>query len=133
MAGDDICPPYVLNSKPFYSRCLPAIISDVVDGATNGLTATDNSGSNIQITDESGTSITDTSIKQGAQYVVSLMNLKTVYQSILEDFTRSGYLIGTLLAIGAVATFVYILILRWILGELKKIRTNIKLNHLIKE
>lgn len=118
LADIDICPPYVLNSKPFYSRCLPAILSDVKDGVTNTLSTQDSSGTSVTITDLQNNSITDTGIKAGASYVQSLLNLKTIWQSILEDFNNSKWLIAVLMSVAVIVTFIYIFIMRFILGKI---------------
>ena len=62
--------------------------------------------------------MTDSMISAGATYVVNLMNLKSVFQSIFEDFSNAAYLIGILLAIACVISFIYIIVLRWVLKPL---------------
>ena len=120
LATSYICPSYALNSTSFYSRCLPSIISSVVIGVSNSLTANSSNGVSFQITDLTNTSLTDQMIAKGATYVLDLLNLKTTFQYILEDFISACWLIGTLLAIAAFASFIYIMIMRWILGKNKK-------------
>ncbi len=119
LADQDICPPYLLNSKAFYSRCLPAILTDIKDGVTNVITKNDSTGASYNIQDLNGNSITDTAIKSGASYITGLLNLKSIYQSLIEDFNNSKWLIAILFAVAVVVTFLYILIMRCILGKLR--------------
>jgi hypothetical protein len=85
---------------------------------SNLLTTTNSSGSTFQITDISNNNITDTMVANGAQYVSNLLNLKTTFQYILEDFINAKWLIVTLLSIAAVVSFFYILIMRWLIGNI---------------
>jgi solute carrier family 44 (choline transporter-like protein), member 2/4/5 len=72
----NICPAYALVSNAFYSRCLPTLISSVVNGVTNQLIASD-SNQTLNITDINSNPITGNIISKGAQYVTSLLNIKT--------------------------------------------------------
>lgn len=79
LANKQICPTYALESTAFYSRCLPSIISSVVNGVTNALVANDTStNQTFSITDLTGNPISDQTISTAAKYVINLLNLKTI-------------------------------------------------------
>lgn len=135
----NICPFYTVSSSPTFSICLPSFISTIAN-STQSLLATDKQTNNtLEIKDLSG-GITPELLTKAVKYISGLMNLKGigiiinkiffVYlkiivinedsfegQFLLEDFTSSAVLIVILLLIAAVVTFIYIVILRWILGN----------------
>jgi hypothetical protein len=79
LASKQICPTYTISSDTFYSRCLPTLLTSVLNGVASSLTATDSSSSqNITITDFKNQPITDQTLVKAAQYVVSLLNLNTI-------------------------------------------------------
>ena len=79
LASKQICPTYVLASSAYYSRCLPTIITSIVDGVTNALTANDTSSNvSYSITDLAGNGITDQTVSQAAKYVINLLNIQSI-------------------------------------------------------
>jgi solute carrier family 44 (choline transporter-like protein), member 2/4/5 len=111
-----ICPAYVLASSSFYSRCIPTVITSVLNGITTALTVSDSSSnSTMNITDSQNNTITDQTISSAAQYIIKLLNLNTIANYIIDDLTKAAVLIGVLLGIASVASFIYILIMRWII------------------
>jgi len=113
LASKQICPLYALVSSAFYSRCLPTVITSVVNGVTNALYANDtSSNTTFAITDISGNSITDQTISSAAKYILNLLNIQSTAQFVMQDFVNSGYLIGMLLLIASIASFIYIFFMR---------------------
>ena len=79
LANKQICPAYALTSTAFYSRCLPSIISNVVNGVTNAIVANDTaSNQSFSITDISGDPLSDQTISSAAKYVINLLNIKSI-------------------------------------------------------
>lgn len=79
LASKQICPTYAVSSDALYSRCLPTILTSVLNAAASSLSATDSSSSqNVTITDFQNQPITDQTLVKAAQYVVSLLNLNTI-------------------------------------------------------
>jgi hypothetical protein len=79
LAAKQICPTYTVASGNFYSRCLPSILTSVLNGVASSLTATDaSSNQNFTITDLQNSPITDQTIVKASQYVLNLLNLNTI-------------------------------------------------------
>jgi solute carrier family 44 (choline transporter-like protein), member 2/4/5 len=117
LASKQICPLYALASAGYYSRCLPTIITSVVNGVTNALYANDStSNTTYAITDISGISITDQTISSAAKYILNLLDIQSTAQFVMQDFVNSGYLIGMLLLIASIASFIYIVLMRWVIA-----------------
>lgn len=119
LIAKNICPSYVLSSKPLFQRCLPSIISDAVNTVVN-ITAYDSvTNTNTTIYDnQTGQPVTNQLISKAIDYLSKLLNIKTVAQFVLEDFYHSAVLIIVLLLIAAVVSFIYIVITRWIVGPM---------------
>ncbi|CAF0895937.1 unnamed protein product [Brachionus calyciflorus] len=117
LAVEKICPVYTIPSKPYYGRCIPAIAAAVLDSASNVMVNDTNTNQVFQINDL-GKDLNYNLIKQGTEALFKLMNIKNFTQLILEDFVSSVVLIILLLIIAAVTSFIYIVILRFILAPL---------------
>ena len=90
-----------MASTAYYSRCLPSVVTSLVNGrkhqliaktthyfilfylaqhlgVTNALTANDSSSNvSYSITDLTGNGITDQSVAQAAKYVINLLNIQS--------------------------------------------------------
>ena len=119
LVNSNICPFYAIQSSPVFQRCIPSLISSVINSVQN-LTATDNSTNTTQtIVDiNSNTPITNQLISSAVNYISKLVNIQTISQYILEDFYNAAVLIIILLLISAVVSFIYIVITRWIVAPM---------------
>lgn len=103
-----ICPAYSVPSEPTYYRCIPSITS------TGNVIASDAS----TVTDKDGSTISYAQLQKGIDYISQLLNIKGIAQFLFEDFYNSWVLILVLLVIAAIASFLYIIIMRWVLAPL---------------
>jgi choline transporter-like protein 2/4/5 len=115
----NICPTFLLSQKPIFNRCLPSLITDAVAIAKN-LTAYDSSTNmTYEILDlTTNQYVSGTTMNKAVSYITNFLNIQTVGQFLLQDFVNAVYLILILLSIGAVVSFIYILITRWIVGPI---------------
>jgi len=112
------CPSYTLESKALYYRCLPSIITDAID-LTQQIVVSNGTGTTTPILDPTSSQpITYQLIKSAISYISQLLSIKTTAQYVFEDFANALYILIVLLLIAAVASFLYILIARWIVGPL---------------
>jgi hypothetical protein len=116
LVDDKICPMYTFSSAAVFGRCMPSFMNALGEAAKN-LVATDSATNESLIIRDQNQTITDQLIVNSAKYITDLLNLKTTAQFVLEDFVNAAVIIAVLLAIAAVASFIYIIIMRWILGK----------------
>lgn len=114
LVSANICPFYALSSSPEFQRCIPSIFS------SSNLTAFDNSTNSTQTINDinSNAPISSQLIKDAVGYISKLLNIQTIGQYVLNDFYNSAILIIILLLIGAVASFIYIILTRWIVAPM---------------
>jgi hypothetical protein len=116
LATNQICPVYTMQSSAFYGRCLPSLLVSAVNSSASVLAADTSSNQTFNISDLSQP-LNYNLISRGAAYVTNLLNIKGIAQYVLEDFVNSWVLVVVLLGIATVLSFIYIVILRWILGN----------------
>jgi choline transporter-like protein 2/4/5 len=115
----NICPSFLMASKPIFNRCMPALITNVIDIAKN-ITAYDNAtNTTYEIFDSTTNQYVNGKLMNSAiTYITNFLNIQTIGQFLMQDFINAVYMILALLAIGAVASFIYIIITRWIVGPM---------------
>jgi hypothetical protein len=75
LAKNKICPLYALNSKSLYGRCLPSLLTDLVNSAQNVIATDSQTNQTIQISDFSQALNYDI-IAKGTKYIGQLLNIK---------------------------------------------------------
>ncbi|KAJ7334501.1 hypothetical protein OS493_014823 [Desmophyllum pertusum] len=101
------CAPYYLKSSDLLNRCIPTVVGDAVQSAIGE-----------SLTSADGTNVTSGDVKEGSLAVQALLNLQNLGQQIIKDVQQSWYLILAGLGIAMVASFLYIIVMRWIAGLL---------------
>jgi solute carrier family 44 (choline transporter-like protein), member 2/4/5 len=112
-----VCPNYVLESKPIFGRCIPDILATTADTVPDFfLTVVNDQNENvaIEIQNDNGTSsqLNFKLLKNASNYLKDLLNLKRSFEYAYEDFENSAWLILTALAIAMITSFIFILLLR---------------------
>lgn len=82
----NLCPDYLIQSKPVFDRCIPEIFSDIGQGVGEIITGYDevnNVSMPIQILDKDGNlqELTMTTLRNAVEYIQKVFDLK-VYKSI---------------------------------------------------
>lgn len=113
----ELCPTYVLESKPIFGRCIPEILATAFDKADFLIeTFNDQTNTNvtIQIENDNGTKsdLSLSLLQKASVYLKNLLNLKRTFEYAYEDFDKSAWLILIALAIAMVVSFIFVLILR---------------------
>lgn len=139
LAKKNICPIYTLQSSSIYGRCLPSFLGDVYN-ETQAVLATDSTTNSTFHINDLSQDLNFGLVSKAIKSIVNLMNIKTfgnnffnlsiaykpkfinllnlfLAQFALEDFVNSAVLIVVLFLISAVVSFIYIIVLRWILGN----------------
>ncbi|XP_053328892.1 choline transporter-like protein 4 [Spea bombifrons] len=99
----ELCPPFVLPSKPFFNRCFPNI-SDPLPSDFNF----------DSLTSEE----IEARIVNGTKQVLESFNLQNLGKKIFEDFAKSWSWILIALAIAMVVSLLFLLLLRFTAGIL---------------
>lgn len=102
------CAPYVLKSEDVLNRCVPTIISSQLSSALNI------DGQNVTTADNK--TVTGDDVKKGSLVVQAMLNLQNLGQKVIADVQQSWYWILAGLGIAMVASFIYVLVMRWIAG-----------------
>jgi solute carrier family 44 (choline transporter-like protein), member 2/4/5 len=89
-----LCAPYTIASKPFLGRCLPAIITDLLNSDTNQ------------------TSNTSVSINQVNQQIFGINHLSDVVRLIIADLARIQESLALFIVIACVLTLIYMFAIR---------------------
>lgn len=97
------CAPYYLKSSDVLNRCIPTVVGDAI---TSSLQTA--SGQNVSAAD----------VEEGSLAVQALLNLQNVGQKVIADVQESWYWILAAMGIAMVASFLYIIVMRWIAGLL---------------
>ncbi|RMX60176.1 hypothetical protein pdam_00010114 [Pocillopora damicornis] len=99
------CAPYILKSSDVLNRCIPTLVGDAL---------TTSLGDQLQSAD--GSNVTAEEVKEGSLAVQALLNLQNLGQKIIQDVQESWYWILAAMGIAMVASFLYIIVMRWIAG-----------------
>ncbi|CAF3124472.1 unnamed protein product [Rotaria sp. Silwood2] len=105
------CASYIIASKPLFGRCVPQHIQKL---ANSIIQAPDRNQSNITVYDSSGQPLNGSKLEQGVKYLVDLLNLKQIGAMLVEDLTTSWKYILIALAIAAIVSFLWIVLMRWL-------------------
>ena len=103
------CAKYTLESQPLAFRCVPTVVGDKV------ITWLKSNEGKIQT---KGRNLTEASLKNATIAQTILLNLQNVGQRIIGDIRQSWHWILAGFGICMVASFIYILIMRWLAGVL---------------
>ena len=115
----ELCPTYVLESKPIFGRCIPDILVTTINKSAEFAIQVYNEQTNanetieIQNDDGTKTDLTFETLKNAAKYLTNLFNLKRTFEYAYEDFENSVWLILAGLGIALVLSFLLILLLRF--------------------
>ena len=110
--ANDECIKYTVPSQPVLNRCLPKIpASNIVDTASTFVTS---SGDDIVTPD--GTSLNPQILSNAVEIFNSAMNYQEFFNKILSDLERSWHWILIGLAVALVCSFLFMFIIRCIVG-----------------
>ena len=115
------CPEYLLKSGPVFGRCVPALIADLFNNSISAklVEAFDketNETVPIQITTGNGTSdLTYNTLKKSISYLKDILNLKETFELAYEDLSQCVWIILLGLFLGAIITFIWMFVLRYII------------------
>ncbi|XP_031569515.1 choline transporter-like protein 4 [Actinia tenebrosa] len=101
------CAPYVLKSTDVLNRCIPTIVSNQLGNLFPTANANNSNGN-----------VTGSEVQEGSVYVQALLNLQNLGLKVIADVQESWYWILAALGIAMAASFIYILIMRWVAGLL---------------
>ncbi|XP_048587230.1 choline transporter-like protein 4 [Nematostella vectensis] len=104
------CAPYYLKSTDVLNRCVPTIVNNQL-------------GNLLETNQATGQNITAKQVEDGSLMVQAMLNLQNLGQKVIQDVQESWYAILGGLGIAMVASFIYILVMRWIAGLLVWITT----------
>ncbi|XP_065068597.1 choline transporter-like protein 4 isoform X2 [Rhopilema esculentum] len=104
------CAPYTLQSSDVVSRCIPTVI-----GTTLSSFLSTNKGS---LSEDGSKNITQKDVENGNIAAAILLNLQNLGKKVIQDVQTSWYWILAGLGIAMVASFLYILVMRWVAGIL---------------
>lgn len=77
LAKNKICPVYSISSKSFYGRCIPAIVSGVVDSTASVMATDSSTNTNFTINDLTQPLNYDL-VTKATKYLLNLMNVKSI-------------------------------------------------------
>ena len=107
------CPVYVVASKAVFGRCVPVIITS--SNLNQTIEVTDSiSKKSTSLNAFNGSLLTGEILKEASGYITNLLNAKNFFETVLEDFTKSYWLIVIGLVLGAAVALIWIFILRFI-------------------
>lgn len=99
------CAPYILKSSDVLNRCIPTLVGDTLTSSLRD-----------QLQSADGSNVTAEDVKEGSLAVQALLNLQNLGQKIIQDVQQSWYWILAAMGIAMVASFLYIIVMRWIAG-----------------
>lgn len=102
------CAPYIIPYDDIVSRCIP-LVSETA-GALNA------SGQAIQSAE--GKNITSNDLVEGIKPIQAYLNARSIGEKIFADLTVTWGWLLILLGIGALLSFLWIVIMRWIAGPM---------------
>lgn len=114
------CPKYLIKSKPVFGRCVPEIFADIADtttGIIEGYDDVNNVTAPITYVDPTSGQVQDLTLdylNKAIEYIKQLTDLKNTFQLALEDFAKSWVFILIALIVGAVLSFIWMILLRYI-------------------
>ncbi|KAK3735707.1 hypothetical protein QZH41_010152 [Actinostola sp. cb2023] len=104
LVKDKKCAPYILKSTDVMNRCVPTILTSQL----GNLFPTENNAT--------GTNVTGKAVQDGSLYIQALLKFQNLGLKVIADVQASWYWILGGLGIAMVASFIYILVMRWIAG-----------------
>ncbi|CAB4019009.1 Hypothetical predicted protein, partial [Paramuricea clavata] len=107
LVKDGKCAPYYLESEDILHRCIPTVFGSSIKEIVND--------KNEPITNNNK-NITKDGLEKGSKVVQALIDLQNVGLKVLEDVGNSWWLILAGFGIALVASFLYIVVMRWIAG-----------------
>ena len=114
------CPAYILRSEPVFGRCIPTLIANIFSSnaafVINTTDASTNTTVAIQVPTANGmVDLTYESIKQSVRYLTEILNLKKFVEMAFEDLSKTFWLILAGLGLGAFVSFIWMLVLRFVI------------------
>ncbi|ELU15407.1 hypothetical protein CAPTEDRAFT_224558 [Capitella teleta] len=109
LVEDEECAPYYMQSSPMVGRCVPTVIASLVDSATGMIEA-----NGTAMVDKMGNQVNGTELESGVQYLAYFLNMKEYGMKIFQDVRAAWWLIIVFLVVGALVTFIWILLMRWL-------------------
>ncbi|KAL3871868.1 hypothetical protein ACJMK2_039840 [Sinanodonta woodiana] len=108
---DEKCAPYFVKSTPIVGRCIPSIFKDIFDKA---LPLLDSNGTVLK--DAKNNSVTGDSLDKATVVLAEFFKLKEYGELVFKDIMASWWLILVCLGIASVVCFIWIILLRFIVG-----------------
>ncbi|XP_028395012.1 choline transporter-like protein 4 [Dendronephthya gigantea] len=105
---DGKCAPYYLESEDILHRCIPTVFGSTAKGILDS--------DKKALKNSKGLNVTTEELKEGSKIVQALIDLQNVGLKVLEDVRNSWWLILAGFGIAMVASFLYIVTMRWIAG-----------------
>eukprot|EP00794_Sanderia_malayensis_P015816 gene15816-17411_t len=102
------CASYMLTSSPVLNRCIPTILDTTI--LSSFLSA-----NKANITN-GNKDINETTVEKGNIAAAALLNIQNLGKKIIQDVQSTWYWILGALGIAMVASFLYILMMRWVAG-----------------
>ena len=91
------CPDYLLQSAPILGRCVPGILSNILNASSAIIQAIDEDNNTpvpIQVTSINGTSdLTYDTLKKSVKYLNDILDLKKTFELAYEDLSQCVWII----------------------------------------